>query len=200
MTTATYAEVASAGGAWSCPVLLPLTPFEQVCTVLKELSAFTGSPITAFMHGADSDPVDELLLVRDPSRDHGTPDIPDCQSAAQTLTAETGWPLVPHRAPGAGVLVGLGLREGYSSDAPQHSPAEADQYLARHGSGWRCRTARLVSARLVDRAVRWYDEVGVVVQAPAAMTPVIGRLAAMFAQHRHVITNFDEGSTRAFAR
>ncbi|WP_367139419.1 hypothetical protein [Saccharothrix sp. HUAS TT1] len=199
MTTTTYTEVATAAGAWCCRVLLPETPFEAVCALLKDLTTVTGTPVTAFLFGGCGDPVAELLLVRDPSRTHGTPEIALYESLAQRLTAETGWSLAPARAPHSGVLVGLGLREGYAPDAPHHAPAEVEQHLAGHGADWSCRTARLVSARLVDGAVQWYDEVGVVVHTPAEMAPTIERIAALFAQHRYVVTDFGSGSTRALA-
>jgi hypothetical protein len=199
MTTTIYTEVARAPGAWNACILPPATPFDQVCILLKNLTMATDTPIAAFLGGGDGDPVDELLLVRDPSRTHGTPGIRECESLATWLAAETAWPLAPARIPASGILVGLGLREGYAPDAPQHSLAEAEQHLAQDGTGWTCRTARLVSARLVDGAVRWYAEVGAVIEAPTEMTPTIDWLAGMFRQDRYVVTNFSDGWTRALA-
>lgn len=46
MTTTTYTEVATATGAWCCRVLLPETPFETVCTLLKNLTTVTGTSTT----------------------------------------------------------------------------------------------------------------------------------------------------------
>lgn len=198
-TTTPYTEVAAADGAWSCRVASPATAFESVCAVLADLTVFTGTPITAFLYGADGDPVTEGLLVRDPSRTHGTPDIPLYESFAQHLTAKTGWLLAPTPAPRTAILVGLGLREGYSPQAPQHSIAEVEHHLADHHTDWTYRPARLVSARLLDAVVRWYDEVGVVLQAPAGSAPVVRQLAAAFAQHRYVITDFSTDSTHALA-
>lgn len=199
-TTTTYTEVAAADGAWTCPMLLPPTPFEQVRATLTAVTADSGWPIAAFLYGADADPVTELLLYRDPSRSFGTPGVLDCNIGAEALAAASGWQLAPDRTPHAGVLVGMGLREGYEPDAPQHQPDEVDQLLAEHGTGWSCRTARLVSARLVEGEVRWYDEVGAVVQASADLVPVLERIAARFAQHRFVITDLAGQRTGAFVQ
>ncbi|WP_236787991.1 hypothetical protein [Amycolatopsis sp. GM8] len=195
----TYTEIAHANGAWSARVLLPATPFETVCGLLKDLTAHTGMPITAFQFGGDGDPVDELLLVRDPSRTHGTPEVREYETLATRLTAETGWPVASAHSPRDGILVGLGLREGFEPGAPQHSLTEVEQHLAERGTCWRCRAARLVSARLVGGDVQWYDEVGAVVEAPAEMTPVIEQMAGTFRQDRFVVTNFSNGWTRALA-
>jgi hypothetical protein len=57
-------------------------------------------------------------------------------------------------------------RGDYEPDAPQNQPVMLDQFLAEHRTDGKTRPARLLSARLIDGAVRWYDEVGVVVHAP----------------------------------
>ncbi|MCK2245235.1 MULTISPECIES: hypothetical protein [unclassified Crossiella] len=199
-TTAPYTEQLSTLGAWACSVLLPQTPFDAVRTLLSDLTTYTGTPLNAFLPG-DGDLVTELLLVRDPNPTYGTsPDIATCEAFAQLLAAETGWPRVPQRVPSTGVVVGLGLREGNAPDTPQHALAEAHALLAEHGDGWRCDSAHLVSARLVNGSVRWHDELGVIVYADAVLVPVIERIAALFAQDRFVITDFSTGSTRVLTR
>ncbi|MGV9383563.1 hypothetical protein ACWDRB_47655 [Nonomuraea sp. NPDC003707] len=89
-----------------------------------------------------------------------------CDAAVRALIEVTGWVAAPERAPTDGVVVGLGLREGHEPDARQHLPEEVAQQLAARGAdGWEYRAAWPVSARLVDVRVRWYAEIGVVVQA-----------------------------------
>ncbi|MCI2422494.1 hypothetical protein MOQ72_34210 [Saccharopolyspora sp. K220] len=200
ITTSSYTEVAVAGGAWVCPLLLPATPFGQVHDVLAQLARDTGWPVAAFAYGDTDEPVEELLLYRDPSKTFGTPPVEECDDAVRALVATTGWRTVPERAPTGGVLVGLGLREGYEAGASQHEPAEVAARLNAHGGSWQCRTARLVSARLVDDVVRWYDEVGVVLHASPRLLPAIATLAHEFAQHRFVVTSLTTRQTRAFQR
>ncbi|MEU4804369.1 hypothetical protein [Actinosynnema sp. NPDC023587] len=198
MTTTTYTETASAPGAWSTRLLLPETPIETVYTLLADLSASTGMPITAYVVGGDGDPADELLLVRDPSRTHGCPTVGEYESLAARLVTETGWAVVPAGTP-RGILVGLGLREGYGPGSPQHSLSEVEHLLAEHGTDWTCRPARLASARLLDGQIQWYDEVGAVVEAAVEMTAAIELIAAAFRQDRVVITDYAADRTRALA-
>ncbi|MCG7523967.1 hypothetical protein MHW47_05865 [Streptomyces sp. OfavH-34-F] len=142
----------------------------------------------------------EALLYRDPSRTYGTPDPSACDTAVGTLVSVTGWAVVAGPAPG-GVLVGLGLREGYDARAAQHSPAEvAAPFRAFSATGWRCRTARLVSARLVGRNVRWYAEDGVAVQAEPQLLPAVQAAALRCAQDRYVVTHLAAQRTYALQR
>lgn len=100
-----------------------------------------------------------------------------------------------------GVLVGLGLREGYDTAAPTHSVREvADRLRAGSTSGWRCRTARLVSARVVDGAVRWYEETGVLVRAQDHLLAAIESAAAHCSQDQCVVTHLSQGRTYALRR
>ncbi|MEU3570578.1 hypothetical protein AB0E96_19470 [Kitasatospora sp. NPDC036755] len=67
--------------------------------------------------------------------------------------------------PVGGVLVALGLREGYDPAAPAHAPDEVAAHLrAAAATGWSCRPARLASARHLDGTVRWYEEDGILVR------------------------------------
>lgn len=200
MTNPEYTEVARAHGAWSLDVTLPPTRTKHVCAVLEDLTTSTSTPITAWLYGDGVQPVTKLLLVRDPSRTHGTPDIAEYETLSQHMYAMTGWTISRARTRRYGILVGLGLREGYAPDAPCHSPSEIVHILGSQKGDWSCRRARLVSARAVDDAVRWYDEPAVVIHADAEMEPAITRLAGAFNQHRFVITDFTTDTTRALAR
>ncbi|MFF9638772.1 hypothetical protein ACF1D2_29860 [Streptomyces bacillaris] len=191
----TYVEAASADGVWTQVLRVPNAAPEQVRRALAGLARTW--PVAAFLPGADADPVAEVVLYRDPSRTHGTPDLPECDAAVRRLAAATGWTPQPSQTL-TGVLVGLGLREGYDATAPTHSPEEvADHLLAVSPSGWRCRTARLVSARLVGEAVRWYEETGVVVEAETWLSPAIKAAATHCAQDRYVVTDGADGRTYA---
>ncbi|WP_157876769.1 hypothetical protein [Streptomyces graminilatus] len=152
-------------------------------------------PVAAFLPGDAADPVAEVVLYRDPSRTYGTPDSSACDAAVRRLVAATGWAPESHQTLD-GVLVGLGLREGYDAAAKAHSPQQvADRLLAASASGWSCRTARLVSARLVDQTVRWYEETGVVVHAEVRLSAAIEAGAVSCAQDRYVVTHLTERRT-----
>ncbi|MEU0857493.1 hypothetical protein ABZ352_18920 [Streptomyces griseofuscus] len=190
-----YAEVAAAPGAWTHPLRLPPDRFQRVQQALTEL-ARTGRPVAAFLLGGEGEPVTDVELYRDPSRTFGTPDIAACEEAVRALSAATGWPAAPRPEADSGLLVGLGLREGYAPGAREHAPEEtADHLRALSATGWECRTARLVSARLVGGAVRWYDEVGVVIRAEARLLPAIEAAACAFAQHRFTVTDLGHRRT-----
>lgn len=193
-----YTEVASATGAWTRSIRAAGAPVDHVQQALFALA--TTWPVAAFLHG-DGDSVDEVVLYRDPSRTHGTPVIAECDAAARRLTTATGWAPKPHEDHAFDVLVGLGLREGYDAAATTHSPQEVTTHLlSASTSGWHCRTAQLVSARLVDHQVRWYEETGVVVNAQTRLLPDIETIAARCDQHRFVVTNLAAGHTYALQR
>lgn len=189
-----FTEVASAPGVWARALRAPHVPVDQARRALAQLAPTW--PVAAILPGEAADPVAEVVLYRDPSRAHGTPDLPSCDAAVRRLAAATGWMPEPCR-PLTGVLVGLGLREGYSAGAPEHSPQEvADRLLAVSASGWSCRTAR-VSGRLVGHAVRWYEETGVVIHAETHLIAAIEAAALHCAQDRYVVTHAAEGRTYA---
>ncbi|MEV8605565.1 hypothetical protein AB0465_37490 [Streptomyces griseoviridis] len=194
VTRMAYTEVASADGAWTQTLRLPApTPVEQVRQTITEAARVW--PVAGFLLGRADEPVEEVLLYRDPSRTYGTPDSSECDAAARTLVSVTGWTAVTGPARG-GVLVGLGLREGYDVGATQHSLEEvANQLTVFSATGWRCCAARLVSARFVDQTVRWYAEDGVVVQAEPRLLPAIQAAAFSCAQDRYVVTHLTERRT-----
>lgn len=199
-TACSYTEVASADGSWLFPLQLPLTPVEKVRNVLAHFARDTGWPVTCFAYGDAGEPVEEILLCRDPSKTFGTPSFDECDAAVRALIAATGWEPVPERAPIDGVLVGLGLREGYADRARQHEPAEVVATLAAHGASGRYRAARLMSARLINDSVRWYEEMGVVLHSPVRVLPVITELACEFAQQRFVVTDLAQNRTYVLAQ
>ncbi|MEV4093809.1 hypothetical protein [Streptosporangium saharense] len=194
-----YAEVTSAAGSWTHPMLLPALPPHRVRDALAVLAETTGWPVAAFLFGVGEEAMTDLLLYRDPSRTHGTPAVDECDAAARALAETTGWTPAPEQAPADGVLVGVGLREGYSPTAPVHDPGEVARRLTAYGDDWSCRPAHLVSARLVDDTVRWYDEPGVVVHAPASLLPSIVQIAEDLAQQRFVVTDLARQRTYALA-
>ncbi|MGW3183246.1 hypothetical protein ACWDD9_28620 [Kitasatospora sp. NPDC001119] len=194
--TTRYIEVASAEGAWTQPLYLPTAvSIQWVRHVLTDLARTW--PVAAFLPGAADEPVDEVVVYRDPSRTYGTPDTSVCDAAVHRLVAATGWTRGTDQGNGD-VLVGLGLREGYDTGAPEHSPGEvADHLLATSATGWQCRAARLVSARLTDRDVRWYAEDGVVIYAEHRLLPAVEAAARSCAQHRYVVTDLVQQRTYA---
>ncbi|MFE7114336.1 hypothetical protein ACFU99_02785 [Streptomyces sp. NPDC057654] len=186
--TTPYTEAGTVEGAWTQSLYLPgPVPVDHAQRTLTALARTW--PVAAFLPGEADEPVGEVVLYRDPSRTYGTPETSACDAAVRRLVTATGWTPAAGRADD-GVLVGLGLREGYETGAPEHSPAEvADCLRAASATGWRCRTARLVSARLVDDAVRWYAEDGVLVRAEDRLLPAIEEAALDCAQHRYVVTH-----------
>lgn len=197
-----YTTTAAATGAWTCPMLLPTAaPADTVQGILADLAASAGWPVNAFLHHHGG-LVDEVVLYRDPSHTHGTPNIPECEAAMWHLVGVPEWTAIPDYEPTGGVLVGLGLREGYALDAPVHDPSVVHRHLAATSTRWTCRTATLFSARLVvDGQVRRYDEPGVVIHATGAgAVPAIEAAAGELAQDRFVVTDFDTRTTTAYAR
>jgi hypothetical protein len=202
VTDTPYVEVAAADGAWTAALRLPdAVPLERVRHALTDVTRTTGWPAAAFVSGRAA-AVTDMLLYRDPSRTHGTPGIAACHAAVRALSTATGWRVLGNPSPGGTeVLVGLGLREGYGPDAREHLPEEAAAFLRAHNTtGWRCHAARLVSARLTQGQVRWYEETGVVVKAQERMLPAITAAAGAFVQHRFTVTHFPRQRTYALQR
>ncbi|MFF8432817.1 hypothetical protein [Streptomyces bacillaris] len=197
--TTTYVEVASAEGVWTQALHLPVAAtVGQVRRVLTD--AARTWPVAAFLPGKGNESVEDVLLYRDPSRTYGTPGVSACDAAVRALVSVTGWTTVDDPSP-FDVIVGLGLREGYEVGATRHSPDEVDGHLhAIRRTGWRCYTARLVSARSVGHAVRWYAEDGVVVEAERRLLPAVRAAALGCAQHRYVVTDVTAQRTYALQR
>jgi hypothetical protein len=197
--TTPYTEVADAPGAWtrqlwpSGPV-----PVEQVRHALVGLARTF--PVGAFLPGTGDEPVVEVVLYREPSRTYGTPSAAECDDAVSALAAATGWVPTPP-APVTGVLACLGLREGYDPAATAHAPREvADQFITAGAAGTLCRAGRLVSARLVNDAIRWYEEEGVLVHTQGRFLRVVDATALACGQLRYVVTDLDGQRTYALQR
>ncbi|MEU8132318.1 hypothetical protein [Streptodolium elevatio] len=204
-----YAEVAGAAGAWTCPIVLPSASFARVRAEVTAFVLATRRPLDAFAFaggeggggsGGGDAGVAELLAYRDPSRVFGAPPTAACATAVRALAAATGWRPTPQRAPVGGVLVGLGMREGYVRGAPGQDPREVARALGAHRGCWSARVARIVSARRIGDSVRWYDEAGVVVHARTGMLPLVAAAARACGQHRFVVTDLGLGRTYALAR
>lgn len=186
-----YDEVASADEAWTCLLMLPAVPVDDVLAVLVDF-ARTDWPVNAFAFtydGTADTSVIELLLYRDPSKTFGTPSPARCDRAAQALVTATGWTAVPERGPRTGMVIGLGLREGYDQGAIQHEPGEVTSKLAATVDAWTCRPALLLSTRLVGSAVRDHVEAGVVLHGDEQLLPAVADLARTFSQHRFAVTD-----------
>lgn len=208
-TAPDYAEVAGASGAWTCPIVLPPASFARVRADVTAFVLATRRPLDAFVFavGGGTDggedgggDVAELLAYRDPSRTFGAPPTAACATAVRALAASTGWRPAPQRAPVGGVLVGLGVREGYAVGAQEHRPGEMARALGAHRACWSARVARIVSARRIGDAVRWYDEAAVVVHARTGMLPFITAAARACGQDRFVVTDLALSRTYALAR
>ncbi|MFD9793730.1 hypothetical protein ACFWXK_22615 [Streptomyces sp. NPDC059070] len=170
--TMSYTEAASAEGAWTRSLRVPAAPVDEVRRALAELAS--PWPVSAFLPGQAAEAVAEVVLYRDPSRTYGTPDPASC------------------------VLIGLGLREGYNAAAATHAPQEVtDRLRAASPYGWSCPTARLVSARLVDHTVRWYEETGVLVHAQERLATALEAAALSCTQDRYVVTDLTRRRTYA---
>jgi hypothetical protein len=195
-----YHEVASAPGAWSFDLKFHTGPsFEQLHTAFVTFAGETGHPLSGFA-SLDGDAVTRLTLVRDPSIRYGTPAVAIAERAAAELVHANGWTGERVGQRRAGVLAGLGLREGYSPDAPVHAVAEAHWALLDHGATWTARPVRLLSARSVDVGVLWHDEPGLVVTATADLAPAVTAAAGVLGQHRFAVTDFTTRRTYAMQR
>lgn len=191
-----YREVATAEGAW-CRHLqapCPLTP-ARTRQILTEFAAEYQFPVSAFVHGSALSR--QVTLIRDPSITHGTPTIPACRAATTALARFAGWTVLNRPAPD-GLLVGLGLREGYEQTAPVRDPDEVRSPLRQHND-WTATVAELVSARALVDHVRCYAEPALLITAAPALLPVLTSIAVRMRQHRFVVTDFSTHRTVAYS-
>ena len=198
--TARYEEVASADGTWTATVTLPHTDLEYVKSTLFILAhSHPVSAVALTNNDEPSDVLDQLHLYRDPSINHGTPSIVDCDRLAAELTGLTNWPTVrgaPMRAP-AELAIVLGLREGYDPAGPHHTPGDIGVRLLK-ATAWR--PCWLLSARHIDDEIRWYDEQAMLLYARTELLPAIVAAAADLGQRRFVVTDYIAGRTYALRR
>ncbi|WP_236793234.1 hypothetical protein [Amycolatopsis sp. GM8] len=197
-TSGGYREVASAEGVWTLTIRFDWpTTFPALHTRLAAFAVEHALPVTAFCLTHDAAKVTGVVLTRDPSITHGTPDRALCEQAGGALVYETGWRPCP-TPPRDAVMVGLGLREGYSVHAITHHEREVRAHLAHHGRGWTVQPARLLSLRpLHDGRVQRHHEPAVLILAPPRLLPAITGVAAALHQHRFVVHHLPENRTYA---
>jgi hypothetical protein len=184
-----YREAASVPGAWWCPIALPDIAVAQVRAAMEEVARAKGVPFAAFLRGHQPT-VRELIIVRVPSRDYGTPSIPASALAAHDLAQHAGWNLMDPR-PTPAVVAGLSLREGDQSTDPLWSIAQARARLREQavtGTTW---PARLVSLRVVNDTTQWSIEPGIVVQTQPRHLTGITRVAAALGRRPVCVTDWN---------
>lgn len=149
-------------GSWGIPP--PGTPVEAVSGAL--ISGTTEQiPVCALIQREAAEIASEMTLVRDPSIAHGTPGTAACDTASDTLVRSQRWEYCIGwgRTAGSaalggstsGVIVLVGLREGYAFDATEHTGAELGARLAARGvTGHRTRPGWLPSVRRLPDAPR----------------------------------------------
>ncbi|MGW5703849.1 hypothetical protein [Amycolatopsis japonica] len=193
-TTEPYTVSAAAPGAWYCRLQVPLDPYDWVCHALETAARLRGLPITAVVRGSDGD-VAELVLLRDPSVLFGTPAVSDLEDLVDLLVTAIGWRRLPP-APLPEVVIPLGLRRGYTQDAPVH-PARPTRRQLVDDAGVRAWPVRLCSVRILhDGEPQWWHEPGLLVHADDAdQLPGLAEIAAELGQDRFVVTGAGDATT-----
>ncbi|SEB48722.1 hypothetical protein SAMN04489727_2127 [Amycolatopsis tolypomycina] len=196
-----YVVAVNAPGVW-VHELLSAEPFFPIADVVEEIAAVsqdTGVPLTAYARSTNGI-TSSLLLVRDPSRTHGTPGIADCERAAAALAARGTW-LSRGQDARSCMLLALGLREGYDPAARVHSPDEVINRVLSKGQVWCGWPAELISARpQPDGPAQVYHEPGVLAFTDFDQMPTLAAIAHDLRQDRFVIHNWLTGWTTAFRR
>lgn len=196
--TAAYTELCTVPGTWMYSVQLPATPFSVVRDELT-LLAETRWPVAALAYGTVDQPVEELTLYRSPSPTAGVSSLDECEAAARTLLARTGWGTDTGTMPATGLHIALGLH-GNDSDAAHHAPDVVTNALTTGGDAITCRPARLASARLIDGTVHWHDEPGVAIHTKTALLPNVIKTTRALSQPRMVVTDTDSHLTYILQR
>jgi hypothetical protein len=192
-----YREAASAPGAWWATLYPhPKPALAQLRRILTDACG-TLTPLSAYVPTWPTGRVTEITLVRDPSVTHGTPTVDAAIDATFDLAVDQGWTHGTGIRPVTGLVVGIGLREGYEPDAPVHPAGHITGRLGE--SGWRAQHARLVSARRIDGDVQWYSEPGLIITARRDLLPAIAAAAHALRQHRFVVTDLDQDRTYSLA-
>lgn len=197
-----YVGAANARGVW-VHQMLSTAPFFPIADVVEEIAAVavsTGVPLTAYARSTDERITSSLLLVRDPSITHGTPDIADCERAAVALSARGTW-LSRGQDIRPCMLLALGLREGYDPAARVHSPDEVAARVLSNGEVWCGWPAELISARpQPDDTAAVYHEPGVLAFTDFDQLRTLTAIAHDLRQERFVIHNWLTGFTTAYRR
>lgn len=180
-------------GAWLAVFAAPIGLHPNaIADTLRTATVAVRLPVTATIRTDGYGPT--ITLYRDPSRTHGTPTPADAAAMADYLARATGWQWLD--TPRAGLIVPLGLREGYDRRATVHDP----QWVAAIAPQVVCRAATFVAARVTDGGLRYryWDEPCVEVYATARDLPAIARAADACRQHRFVVTDLDADTTRVY--
>ncbi|WP_103338753.1 hypothetical protein [Amycolatopsis sp. CA-126428] len=198
-----YVGAANARGVWVHQLLstAPFFPIADVVTEIAAVSVATGVPLTAYARSTSGRITSSLLLVRDPSITHGTPDIADCERAAAALAARGNW-VSQGQDVRSCMLLALGLREGYDPAAARvHTWTEVTDPVLGKGEVWCGWPAELISARpQPDGTAQVYHEPGVLAFTDFDQLPTLTAIAFDLRQDRLVIHNWLTGWTTAYRR
>jgi len=206
MNSHMYTEVASAPGVWFA-ALRPQFGTSQETVVAALTDACTDQVPVSALVADDRDGVNEVILTRDPSITHGTPATADCVAFARNLADTHGWTygtgFGPADGPSAGrdigasgVIVLMGLREGYFRDANEYSVREVHERLAlHHVTVYQLHTGWLFSARRLAGSVRTHDEPAALIRVSAADLEEVAGVAFSFGQMRLIVADLDDNRT-----
>ncbi|MGW4829630.1 hypothetical protein ACWEOG_18755 [Amycolatopsis japonica] len=201
MSTSAYREAAYAPGVWAHQLdsTSPSVPLADIADEITALTRRTGVPMTAYVRTTGTTAW-QIVLVRDPSVTHGTPDPRDCERAARNLAATGRWQSRGQLAR-ASALIAIGLREGYTPGNKLHTLAEFKTLHSRHLPVWTGGPAELISARpLPDGGARPYREPGVLTFTDPENLPAFAAIACELGQHRFVVHDWLTGWTVAYSR
>jgi hypothetical protein len=188
-----YIEAVTAPSAWLRTVHTPQVPVSEVQEELVRL-AVLGHPTSAFLYTVGN-LVTEILFFRHPNAKRGIPSPPQCDEAIRMLCDKTGWVSRRDHTPDSGLVVALGLREGFFPNAPVHS---AELIAARIGGNLKYRKARIVSARASGIRSHWNDEPGMSIMCAKEDLPRLSMVAEQIGQEQYVTTDLDEPRTSAW--
>lgn len=186
MTTLPYTEVAEAGDTWAVRLASSVPMSLAAVRAMLELAS-TEAPLTAYARSSD-DEVTDVIVARDPSRTHGTPGIADCERAAQRIRFASGWTATPLRS---GVMVAMGLREGYDQSASTWTGRQVAEALPDAT----VTETVLVSCRRTPDGVQWWEEPCALIAAPSIDVTTLDDLASRMRQERYTITDHTNGRT-----
>ncbi|MEV6832843.1 hypothetical protein [Amycolatopsis sp. NPDC051102] len=201
-----YAEVASVPGVWFA-ALRPRSGTPQQTVVAALTDACTDQVPVSALVADDRGGVNEVILTRDPSITHGTPTTADCVAFARDLADTHGWtygvgfgradgPSAGRDLAAAGVIVLMGLREGYFRDATEYGVREVHERLALHHiTVYQLHTGWLFSARRLAGSVRTHDEPAALIRVSAADLPELAGVAFSFGQMRLIVADLDDDRT-----
>ncbi|KDN23209.1 hypothetical protein DV20_05690 [Amycolatopsis rifamycinica] len=201
-----YTEVASAPGVWFA-ALRPRFGTSQESVVSALADACTDQVPVSALVADDRDGVNEVILARDPSITHGTPTTADCVAFARELADTHGWtygmgfgpatgPSAGRDLAAAGVIVLMGLREGYFRDATEYSVRDVHERLAlHHVTTYQLHTGWLFSARRLAGSVRTHDEPAALIRVPTTDLEALAGVAFSFGQMRLIVADLDNNRT-----